>query len=185
MLLAILFALVILNKILYKSYLNPIFLQSVLWLVYYFFLMQNIKSFNVGIEPLNKFVLLQSIGFSLGGFICLLFTPKTAVSTTTNPDNKKFELTQKNIALFYPIMMAILLFALLGVFKQNGSASFLKIADLRNNLTEDDGKGYGLWGLLHSIVLVYVIVAIASKIKITLRYKILIFFVSNYSSVMY
>ena len=95
--------------------------------------MENIAFFNVGIEPLNKFVLLQSIGFSLGGFICLLFTRKNAVATTTNIYNKKYELTKKNIALFYPIMMAILLFALLGVFKQNGSASFLKIADLQQN----------------------------------------------------
>ena len=170
----ILISLVLFNKIIYKSYLNPIFLQSLLWAVYYTFLLLNIDFFSVGINKLNNYVLLQSMGFSVGGFFCFLFAEKKSVSQTLQPRESKLALAQENIDIFYPYITAILVFALIGVFIQNGSLSILKIADLRNDLTDDDGKKYGLWGFLHSIILVYIVVLITAKKKLTISYKVLI-----------
>ena len=133
MVLAILIALVILNKILYKSYLNPIFLQSVLWLVYYFFLSQNIRSFNVGIEPLNKFVLLQSIGFSLGGFICLLFTRKSLINNKVEILYNETEKIQSNIIRLYPYFLCFLIFCIFFLIRMGKSFSLDQVFNLRDN----------------------------------------------------
>ncbi|HEX8461328.1 MAG TPA: hypothetical protein VF623_07855, partial [Segetibacter sp.] len=70
----ILLMITVINGYVYKSFLNPIFLQSLLWLIYFFFLALNIDLYDVKIEDTYSFIFYQSVGFSLGGFICALFT---------------------------------------------------------------------------------------------------------------
>ena len=131
--LAILIALVVLNKILYKSYLNPIFLQSVLWLVYYFFLMLKIDLYDIRLSDLSQFVLYQSLGFSLGGFVITLFTRRKNIFERLPFDEKQVEVAQKNILLIYPIVLGVLVITTLFLIRQTQSFSIFNIASLFTN----------------------------------------------------
>lgn len=163
------------NLYVYKTFLNPVLLQSLIWLVYYIILAQNINFFSVsGIDKLNYYIIFQSIGFSLGGYICHLFTKKKTTETQIATNNKKLIIPQQNTELFYPYILIVLCISLVGIIMQSGSMSISKIADLRTTLTEDDGKKYGLFGLIQSIVSVYLILVFAVLKKPSIKYKILL-----------
>lgn len=170
--LAILLCIFLLNWYLYKTLLNPILLQSLVWLVYYIILKNNISHFNTSLNKLDNFILLQSIGFSLGGFLCWLFTNKKWVTQKQAIPQEKLNLIQQNGNIFFPIMFCLLCFATVGVVMQNGSFSISKIADLRDQLTADDGKKYGLFGLIQSIISVYLLVMFSAYKKMPLRYYV-------------
>lgn len=163
MVLAILIALVILNKVLYKSFLNPIFLQSVLWLVYYFFLMLNINSYDVKLTDVHKFLLVQSLGFSLGGFICLLFTRKNTLSIRAPFGDETSTTTYKNLLLFYPFVMVVMIVSCAFLVKEANSLSIFSVQDLKEQLIEDDGKKFGSFGLIQLLASVYVVIFIATR----------------------
>ncbi|MFY7899629.1 MAG: hypothetical protein ACOVNY_05555, partial [Chitinophagaceae bacterium] len=173
----ILIFLIFLNKFLYKSFLNPILVHSLLWCSYYFILVLNIDFFLVEINQLNRYVLYQSLGFSIGGFICFLFTKNVSTVQKNKTGVSVLERATYNVKLIFPYVFIILLISIVGVVIISGSFSISKIADLRATLTEDDGKKYGLLGLMQSLLSVYLIVTLAVLRKLSLKY---IFFILGF-----
>ncbi len=175
---------VIVNKYLYKSLLNPIFLQSLLWLIYFVILVNNIDSFDIAITETYPFLLLQVLGFSLGGALCFILFKK--YNTPTIPQqNKEHEyqhITITNINILYPFVLIILVIVIPLIIRESGSFSLLNIRDLRDTLVEDDGKKYGSYGLLQLLISVYLVTYISTGEKITSKYKLLliIFFFYTY-----
>ncbi len=163
MVLFILISFVILNKILYKSYLNPIFLQSVLWSLYYFFLNLNIDLYDIRMSDIDKFVLIQSIGFSLGGFLCILFTRRSAIYQRQPFNHNVSEITYKNLLLFYPYIVIIISLSVIMLLKEANSLSIFSVGDLKEELIEDDGKKFGTFGLIQLLSSVYVVIFIATQ----------------------
>ena len=163
MMFILLIGVVLFNKFFYKSYLNPIFLQSVIWLIYYFFLFINIKYYDVHIEAIQNFVVYQLIGFSLGGLFCCLFTKKNSVYKRILPEEHANELTLKNIIYIYPFVLVVLIISLFLIIKESGTISIFNIGNLRENLVEDDGKKYGSLGVIQLLISVYVIIFIGIK----------------------
>ena len=178
MLLAILIALVILNKALYKSYLNPIFLQSVLWLVYYWFLQSNIDEYDVYMRDVAALIVLQSIGFSIGGFVCLLFTRSSYIKTSQPAPIADLEQAYNNVNFLYPYVFVIIGACLFGLLREGASLSISGLSDIaaiRENLIEDQGQKYGLYGIIQFLVCVYFLVYFVSKPKNELKYWLLLF----------
>ncbi len=166
------------NRFIYKSSLNPIFLQSVLWLIYYVLLAANIKVYDVRIEQVNAFILLQSIGFSLGGFLCFLFSKKSSVWEKKELSVFSLEAVQKNILFLFPFFFCILCVSFLALARTSGSISLANLADIRQNLAEDDGKKYGTYGLIQFLLSIYLLLYAATKTKFHYRFTLfyIIFF---------
>lgn len=175
---------VIVNKYLYKSLLNPIFLQSLLWLIYFVILVNNIDSFDIAITETYPFLLLQVLGFSLGGALCFILFKKynTPTIPQQNKENKYQHITITNINILYPFVLIILVIVIPLIIRESGSFSLLNIRDLRDTLVEDDGKKYGSYGLLQLLISVYLVTYISTGEKITSKYKLLliIFFFYTY-----
>ena len=162
--------LVFFNKVVYKSYLNPIFLQSVVWLVYYCCLYLNIDKYDIYLSNVTPFILLQSIGFSLGGLAYALFTKTSTIHSRIQPAESVLKRTRDNVNMLYPFVLSIIIICILILIREVGSLSFFSIMEFRDSLAEDDGKKVGLIGLVQLIVSVYVVTFIATiqKTKKTL-----------------
>lgn len=161
----ILVAIAIFNKLVYRSLLNPVFLQSVVWLIYYLLISFNIASYDVYLVNINHFVLLQSLGFSIGGFICTLFSRTATVYDRQQVSAFDISKTFANIRLFYPIVLFIILGAIAFIGKESGSISIFSIMNFRDALSEDDGEKVGAIGTLQLLVSIYVIVYIGTLVK--------------------
>ena len=162
------------NRFIYKSSLNPIFLQSVLWLVYYSLLSINIKAYDVHLYQVTKFILYQSIGFSLGGFLCYLFTKKSSLDTLSPLTNESINISQRNIEILFPIFFILQVVTLLVYIKSTGNTSILAIADVREKLVEEDGKKFGTFGLIQLMMSVYLILTSLSKTTFTKKHWLLL-----------
>jgi len=174
MLFFILLFLAFFNRFIYKSSLNPIFLQSVLWLIYYSLLCINIKAYDIHLYQVTNFILLQSVGFSLGGFICFLFTRKSSFDNLNPIGQESINISQKNIQILFPVFFFLQVASLFVYVKSTGNVSILAIAEVRDTLVEDDGKKFGTYGLIQMIMAVYLLLVILSKTKLTLWHKGLI-----------
>ncbi len=163
------------NRFIYKSSLNPIFLQSVLWLVYYVLLALNIDTYDVRIGQVNLFILLQSIGFSLGGLFCFLFTKKSSAWETKPINENSLEIVKKNILFLFPFFFFLLCYSFFQFYRISGSVSLAKLADIRENLAEDDGKKYGTYGLIQFILSIYLLLYAVSKTKFHFRFTLFYF----------
>ena len=117
----ILFTIVIFNKILYKNSANPIFLQSLIWLVYSFILQKNIDVYDVDVHDVDYFILLQAIGFSAGGFIISLFTRSKYINSKFSVEERENNIAFKNVELFFPFMFLSLLVSIFSLFYQGGN----------------------------------------------------------------
>jgi len=176
--------LVVFNRIIYKSNLNPIFLQSALWFFYYALLSINIKSYDIHLYQVTNFVLLQSIGFSLGGFFCYLFTRKTSLDNQYLISNETIENSKRNLQNLLPVFFIIQIISLLAYIKITGSISILAIAEIRDTLAEEDGKNFGVFGLIQLIMSVYLILTSLSKSTFTKWHKLLLVFFLYYTMLM-
>ena len=166
--------LAVFNRFIYRSSLNPIFLQSVLWLVYYVLLAVNIKTYDIHLNQVTSFIFLQSIGFSLGGFICFLFTRKSSLDNLIEIRTESFAISQRNLCIVFPFFFVLQIFALILYIKNTGNISFMAIADIRDTLAEDDGKKFGTYGLIQMLLAVYLIQFTISKVSFTIWHKILL-----------
>ena len=166
--------LAVFNRIVYKSSLNPIFLQSVLWLIYYSLLCLNIKSYDIHLYQVTKFILYQSVGFSLGGFICFLFTRKSSFNNLNPLTQESISISQRNLQILFPVFFLLQVASLLVYVKSTGNISILAIADVRDTLVEDDGKKFGTYGLIQMIMAVYLLLITLSKTKFTMWHKVLV-----------
>lgn len=183
-----LFFVVIVNIFIYKSLLNPIILQSILWLIYFLILSANIESFDVSIEEVYYFLICQLVGFSVGGFIYWYFFMKdTVIANLLNFEQDRYKeetdsITRRNIDLLYPLFMVILCGAIYFILKESDSISLFDVSDLRETLTEEDGKRYGTYGFIQLMVSVYVLILILSQKVFSLKHKLLValFFVYTY-----
>ncbi|MDB5193234.1 MAG: hypothetical protein JWQ96_2797 [Segetibacter sp.] len=153
------------NKLVYRSFLNPIFIHSVVWLGYYLVLFFNIGAYDVYLKDINKFILLQSLGFSIGGLICTLFSRTATIydrhQVSAIDINKAFA----NITLFYPFVLLIIFGAIAFIGLESGSLSLFSIMNFRDALSEDDGKKVGAIGTLQLLVSIYVILYIGTIVK--------------------
>ena len=161
----LLIAIAVFNKLVYRSLLNPVFLQSVVWFVYYLLITLNIASYDVYLVNINQFVLFQSLGFSIGGFICTLFSRTATVYDRQQVSAVDINKAFANIRLFYPFVLLIILSAIAFIGMESGSLSIFSIMDFRDALSEDDGKKVGAIGTLQLLVSIYVIVYISIIVK--------------------
>lgn len=154
----ILVFLLIVNSLIYKTAYHPLVLQSVLWIVYYLILAFNINRYDVFLDNINPFVILQAVGFSLGGFLVVLFTKtkvkeyRQVVSTTS------LEAANHNANLLYPLALLATILSVIYTIKQMGSASIMEIMNFRDELSEDDGKKMGAIGTIQLLLSVFVII---------------------------
>lgn len=162
------------NRFIYKSNLNPIFLQSVLWLIYYTILYLNIKAYDIHLYQISQFIIYQSIGFSLGGFFCFLFTRKSSFLNIYPINEKTINLSQANIQKIFPVFFVLQLISLVAFIKSTGNVSILAIADVRDVLAEEDGKNFGSFGLIQMVMAVFLLLISISKTKFTVWHKVLV-----------
>lgn len=176
--LLLLIIILIFNIVIYKSFLNPIILQSILWMIYYVVLSINIESFDIIIEDAFYFIFFQLVGFSLGGLIYELIYNKNYVESSIIDLQEKEDhdhiFIKYNLSLLYPIIVTTLLIATYFLLKESTLTSLLNIQDLRETLVEDDGKKYGTYGLIQIMISVYIIIFIFTGSKFYLKYIILI-----------
>lgn len=158
----ILFAILIINLAVYRSYLNPVFIQSAVWLVYYIVLSNNIGAYDIYLKNINAFIVLQSIGFSLGGFICCLFTKTSCIYLRKPVAEHLKEKAYENVRLLYPVVLIVIVAAILFIVRESGSLSIFSIMNFRDSLSEDDGKKVGAIGTLQLLTSVYVIAYIGT-----------------------
>jgi hypothetical protein len=92
-------------------------------------------------------------GFSLGGLICWGLYQKVIPEITIAEPLDDDTLLVKNLSLFYPIVLLSLVLTLPMVVKEVGQFSWGDIQELRNTLVENDGKRFGLYGLIQTIEL--------------------------------
>lgn len=154
----ILVALCIFNKLVYKSWLNPIVIQSLVWLGYYLLLQSNIGAYDVYLKNVEPFILFQSLAFSMGGFICALFARSPSISRRVQVGSDAVSTAQQNTAILYPVVIVVLLAAIGYILADIGTLSPYSIMDFRDALSEDDGKKVGGIGTLQLLMSVYVIV---------------------------
>lgn len=166
--------LAVFNRVIYKSSLNPIFLQSALWLTYYSLLVINIKAYDIHLYQVTNFIFLQSLGFSIGGFICFLFTRKSSFDNLNPLPQQSIDLSQRNLDFLFPIFFFLQIVSLLVYVKSTGNVSILAIADVRDTLVEEDGKKFGTYGLIQMIMAVYLLLITLSKTKFTNWHKVLV-----------
>jgi oligosaccharide repeat unit polymerase len=168
--------LVLVNKYLYKSFLNPIFLQSLIWLVYYIILAANINKYDVYLKDVNTFMVLQLVGFSLGGFCNYIISPRAALYKQ-EINLSSVSITERNVNFLFPCISVLLVICLLAVVRQSGSISIFSIDSLRAELIEDDGKSYGLFGTIQFILSVYFLAYFATT-KQFIQAKFIILFIA-------
>lgn len=157
MTLALLLILLIGNSLLYRSLLNPIVIQTGLWLMYYFIFWYNQAYFSVNLDDIAPFIGLSCFGFSLGGLICWGLYQKVIPEITIAEPLDDDTLLVKNLSLFYPIVLLSLALTLPMVVKEVGQFSWGDIQELRNTLVENDGKRFGLYGLIQTLSSVYLV----------------------------
>ncbi|MDI9880434.1 O-antigen polymerase [Flectobacillus longus] len=157
MTLALLLILLIGNSLLYRSLLNPIVIQTGLWLMYYFIFWYNQAYFSVNLDEISPFIGLSCLGFSLGGLICWGLYQKVIPEITIAEPLDDDTLFVKNLSLFYPIVLLSLVLTLPMVVKEVGQFSWGDIQELRNTLVENDGKRFGLYGLIQTLSSVYLV----------------------------
>jgi len=157
MTLALLLILLIGNSLLYRSLLNPIVIQTGLWLMYYFIFWYNQAYFSVNLDDIAPFIGLSCLGFSLGGLICWGLYQKVIPEITIAEPLDDDTLLVKNLSLFYPIVLLSLALTLPMVVKEVGQFSWVDIQELRNTLVENDGKRFGLYGLIQTLSSVYLV----------------------------
>lgn len=157
MTLALLLILLIGNSLLYRSLLNPIVIQTGLWLMYYFIFWYNQAYFSVNLDDIAPFIGLSCFGFSLGGLICWGLYQKVIPEITIAEPLDDDTLLVKNLSLFYPIVLLSLALTLPMVVKEVGQFSWGDIQELRNTLVENDGKHFGLYGLIQTLSSVYLV----------------------------
>ena len=175
----------IFNIVIYRSFLNPIVLQSILWLIYYVVLSINIESFDIVIEDAYYFIIFQLIGFSLGGLICKLIysrsSTKNNLSDSQEEKDRDHIFIKYNISLLYPVVVATLLVATYFILKESSLVSLLDVQDLRETLVEDDGKKYGTYGLIQLLMSVFMLIFISVAGSFSLKYKSLFIFFFIYT----
>ena len=179
---------VIFNIFIYKSFFNPIILQSILWLIYFLILSANIESFNVNLEEVYYFLICQLIGFGFGGFMYWFFFMRgNELINLLPPNEEKYEqsantIAINNIDLLCPLVIVILCCAIYFILKESDSVSLLDVSELRDTLTADDGKRYGTYGFIQLMVSVYVLILVSSQAVFSLKFKFLIciFFVYTF-----
>lgn len=178
MTLFVIIIIVLLNKWLYKSYLNPIFLQSVLWLFYYVILSLNIDRYDVYLPQVNGFILLQLLGFAAGGFLCYLFVRRYLLTSKVEAEPPGYNILRENVLALYPVVLCLLLVALFFIARQAGIGSIFNLAEFRQELSADDGKAFGLYGFLHYIICIYLIayITIFGRLDLKLLFFLLPFF---------
>lgn len=162
MTLTLLLILLIGNSLLYRSLLNPIVIQTGLWLMYYFIFWYNQAYFSVNLDDIAPFIGLSCLGFSVGGLICWgLYQhvlPEITIAEPLDDDT----LLVKNLSLFYPIVLLSLALTLPMVVKEVGQFSWSDIQELRNTLVENDGKRFGLYGLIQTLSSVYLVLLLTN-----------------------
>lgn len=175
----------IFNIVIYRSFLNPIILQSILWLIYYIILSINIESFNIVIEDAYYFIIFQLIGFSLGGLICKLIYSRSSTKNnlidSQEEKDRDYIFIKYNISLLYPVVVATLLVATYFILKESSLVSLLDVQDLRETLVEDDGKKYGTYGLIQLLMSVFMLIFISVAGSFSLKYKSLFIFFFIYT----
>lgn len=171
MALAFLISIVIINKIIYKSWLNLIVLQSVVWLVYYLILQGCISFFDINLAEADLFILVQVFGFSLGGFLCVLFTKTKGVFELKEFNADNVETCQKNLTFLLPLLFVILIIVTVMLIKQSDTLSLTGMFTIREVMVEDDGAKFGFFGLVQFMLSVYIIIYIAVKQPMTLLFK--------------
>ncbi|MFY7825592.1 MAG: O-antigen polymerase [Flectobacillus sp.] len=157
MTLALLLILLIANSLLYRSPLNPIVIQTGLWLMYYLIFWQNQAYFAVNLQDIAPFIWISCLGFSVGGLICWGLYQKVLPEITIPEPLYDNTLLVKNLFLFYPLVLLSLGLTLPMVVKEVGQFSWGDIQELRNTLVEDDGKRFGLYGLIQTLSSVYLV----------------------------
>ena len=162
MTLALLLILLIGNSLLYRSLLNPIVIQTGLWLMYYLIFWHNQAYFAVNLEDIAPFIWLSCLGFSLGGLICWGLYEKVLPEIAIPEPLYDNVLLAKNLSLFYPIVLISLVLTLPMVVKEVGQFSWGDIQELRNTLVENDGKRFGLYGLIQTLSSVYLVLLLTN-----------------------
>lgn len=181
---------VIFNIFIYKSFFNPIILQSVLWLIYFLILSANIESFNVNLEEVYYFLICQLVGFGFGGFMYWFFFMRgNELINLLPPNEEKYEqsantIAINNINLLCPLVIVILCCTIYFILKESDSVSLLDVSELRDTLTADDGKRYGTYGFIQLMVSVYLLIYIsisARGILSSSKYKLLFILFFSYT----
>ncbi|MDI9870454.1 O-antigen polymerase [Flectobacillus roseus] len=162
MTLTLLLILLIGNSLLYRSLLNPIVIQTGLWLMYYLIFWHNQAYFAVNLDDIAPFIGLSCLGFSLGGLICWGLYEKVLPEIAIPEPLYDNALFVKNLSLFYPIVLLSLGFTLPMVVKEVGQFSWGDIQELRNTLVENDGKRFGLYGLIQTLSSVYLVLLLTN-----------------------
>lgn len=141
----------------------------------------NIKSYDIHLYQVTKFIFYQSIGFSLGGFLSYLFTKKTSLDYLSPVSKESINISQRNIEFLFPIFFILQVITLLVYVKSTGNTSILAIADVREKLVEEDGKKFGTFGLIQLMMSAYLILASLSKTTFTAKHKLLLGFFLYYT----
>ena len=176
----ILLIVVLTNLLLYKSLANPVLLQSILWTIYYFFLESNIDIYDIYMKDVSSFIIFQCLGFSLGGFVCHLFTNNTLIKNKSEVTSNNRLKIEKNLILAYPYLLFLLSICILRLLSMGESFSWNQMFNLRETLVEDDGKSYGFFGTMQYLFSIYIILYLSTAEKILFKFKlfsaILLFF---------
>ncbi len=178
----LLLGLFIFNYWIYKTLLAPAVFQSILWLVYFALLQLNIDVYYVRVEKVDFLILLQSIGFSLGSIICFLCSKKSSINEFVPINTSIKDLVYGNVILSYPFFLSILFVAFILFVKTSGSLSIANLADIRQNLADDDGKNYGIFGLIQFMLSIYLLLYYITKKQFKKRmafFSILFFYFTS------
>jgi hypothetical protein len=125
--------------------------------MYYLIFWHNQAYFAVNLDDIAPFIGLSCLGFSLGGLICWGLYEKVIPEITIPEPLDDNTLLVKNLSLFYPIVLLSLALTLPMVVKEVGQFSWGDIQELRNTLVENDGKRFGLYGLIQTLSSVYLV----------------------------
>lgn len=171
--LLLMMGMVVFNRILYGSWLNPIFLQSAIWFIYAYFLFVNIGAYNTSFSKIEPLLTQQFLFFSAGGFVSFLFTKKQLYLKKSSFSEDALTTTNNNIEFLFNYVFLITFVVLALLIKQSGSFSISKIADLRESLVEDDGKKFGMYGLFQYFITIYLVLYVTTKSRFSLKYVLL------------
>jgi oligosaccharide repeat unit polymerase len=163
MTLALLLILLIGNSLLYRSLLNPIVIQTGLWLMYYLIFGYNQAYFAVNLDDITPFIVMSCLGFSLGGVICWGLYQKVLFQMIPTPISfDDTTILDKNLLIFYPFVLLALVITLPMIVREVGQFSWGDIQELRNTLVEGDGKLFGLYGLIQTLSSVYLVLLLTN-----------------------
>lgn len=125
--------------------------------MYYLIFWHNQAYFAVNHQDIAPFIWISCLGFSVGGLICWGLYQKVLPEITIPEPLYDNTLLVKNLFLFYPLVLLSLGLTLPMVVKEVGQFSWGDIQELRNTLVEDDGKRFGLYGLIQTLSSVYLV----------------------------